>query len=147
MIGVSGAAITGIVGRIQDAVVTLPAIHPKLPANSIYHHVPSTFFPSTGAVPPAGMIPRTLYTVPGPLRTFASVLVVMLGVHAATAAVVAVGLAASWAAGVKVEVASPVETWFGPLLGRLHATAARQRMSIAEIILRLLFIYISSNCR
>jgi hypothetical protein len=62
-IGVGGAAIDGSVSGMQAAEVTDPAIQakpPLPPANSIYHHVPSKFFPATLAVPPCGMLPITL---------------------------------------------------------------------------------------
>lgn len=62
-IGVGGAAIDGSVSGMQAAEVTDPAIQanpPLPPANSIYHHVPSKFFPATLAVPPSGSEPMTL---------------------------------------------------------------------------------------
>ena len=62
-VGVGGAAMEASVAGIQSAEVTEPAIHakpPLPPANSMYHHVPSKFFPATVAVPPCGMLPMML---------------------------------------------------------------------------------------
>lgn len=61
-VGVGGAVMDGSVSGMQVATVTEPAIHacpPSPPANWMYHHVPSKFFPSTVAVPPCGMFPMT----------------------------------------------------------------------------------------
>lgn len=62
-VGVGGAAMIASVSGMHVALVTEPAIHacpPSPPANSMYHHVPSEFFPNTLALPPSGILPMTL---------------------------------------------------------------------------------------
>jgi len=62
-VGVGGAVMDGNVSGMQAAMVTEPAIQAcplSPPANSMYHHVPSKFFPATVAVPPCGMLPMML---------------------------------------------------------------------------------------
>jgi hypothetical protein len=129
-IGVGGAAIIGSVSGIQAALVTEPAIHANPlspPANSMYHHVPSKFFPATLAVPPWGIEPIMLYACPGPLRTFAFVFVVIVGTHASV-----VGLGVSDATGVNVVIGVSVSVVVstGPSVagappGRLQASMER----------------------
>lgn len=122
MIGVGGATIEASVLGMQSAMVTLPAIHawpPSPPANSMYHQVPSKLLPATGAVPPCGMEPMMAYTCPGPLRTFATVLVVILGVQATTVAV-GVSVDKGVGDGVSVNVGASV----GALPGMLQASTA-----------------------
>jgi hypothetical protein len=83
--GAGGAAITGRVVGMQAAVVTMPAIQAKPltpPGNWIYHQDPSKFFPASGAVAPCGRLPIILYTISGPLRTFATVIAVTIGLQA-----------------------------------------------------------------
>jgi hypothetical protein len=141
--GVGGAAIDANVSGIQTADVTEPAIHanpPLPPANSIYHHVLSKFFPATLAVPPCGIEPIIPYTCPGPLRTFATVLVVTVGVHTATT-VTGLGVSDGMTVAVNVRVAVSVPTACsvaGAPPGRLQASTA-SAMKKSDKIMFLLF--------
>jgi hypothetical protein len=143
--GVGGATMDANVFGMQTAEVTEPAIHanpPLPPANSMYHHVPSKFFPATLAVPPCGIEPMISYTCPGPLRTFATVLVVTVGLHASTTTV-SVGVGVSDAVGVNVGVAVsvPVGTSVagGAPPGRLQASTARMIQATDSRILLFFF--------
>ena len=110
-IGVGGAAMEASVLGIQVEVVTVVEIHacpPEPAAKSMYHHESSKLFPDTFALPPCGMEPITAYTCPGPVRTLATVEVVMLGVHA-TGIGVEVGV--SEAIAVKVGVGESPAIW------------------------------------
>jgi hypothetical protein len=147
--GVGGAAMDANVAGMQTAEVTEPAIHanpPLPPANSMYHHVPSKFFPATLAVPPCGIEPMMSYTCPGPLRTFASVLVVTVGLHASTTTVV-VGVGVSDAVGVNVGVAVfvPVGTTVvgGAPPGRLQASTARMMQATDR---KFLMFFLNIKC-
>ncbi len=122
--GVGGAAMDASVLGMQAAEVMLPAIHPcppSPPAKSMYHQVPSKFLPATLALPPCGMKPITPYTCPGPLRTFASVVVVIVGVQATS---VAVGVEVGVDVEVAVSLASGVAVAVGVPPGRLQASIA-----------------------
>jgi hypothetical protein len=147
--GVGGAAMDAKVAGMQTAEVTEPAIHanpPLPPANSMYHHVPSKFFPATLAVPPCGIEPMMSYTCPGPLRTFASVLVVTVGLHASTTTVV-VGVGVSDAVGVNVGVVVfvPVGTMVagGAPPGRLQAITARILQATDS---KILMFFVNIKC-
>lgn len=142
--GVGGAAMDANVLGIQTAEVTEPAIHanpPSPPANSMYHHVPSKFFPATLAVPPCGIEPMTPYTCPGPLRTFATVLVVTVGLHevlvglgVSDAVAVNMGVSVAVSAGDTVSVNLNVGTSVAgvPLPGRLQLITASQMARIEK---------------
>jgi len=137
--GVGGAVIDASVSGMQAAEVTEPAIHanpPLPPANSMYHHVPSKFFPATLAVPPCGIEPIMPYACPGPLRTFATVLVVTMGAHA-SATVVGLGVsdARIIAVTVGVTVSVPIDSSVaGAPPGRLQASVARVMKNMDKIM-------------
>jgi hypothetical protein len=151
--GVGGPTMDANVVGMQTAEVTEPAIHanpPLPPANSMYHHVPSKFFPATLAVPPCGIEPIISYTCPGPLRTFATVLVVTVGLHASATTVaveVWVGVEVSDAVGVNVEVAVSVPVGAsvagGVPPGKLQASTARM-MQVTDSKIFLFFLNIKS---